>query len=242
MGSVQVPYLRSLLNVYERRWDYLAEPGYRNCTSGYAVLLNSPAMRVTTATGVNKIAEHYEYMHDNLMGSIGGGADLWTLPQIVSCWVSDVISTNPQGEAFVGIEFGSHKCAPPFATNALDNALASIQLRYNFTLAQWEVSVYDCSEVAPTVEVCTLQPTGFGTNNLAELRIEYYPLTEVRFFVSGQMIHRYAGDRMAEMAVNPSGCDAGGGHFVTSGSHASGSTRVRFSMPRFITIGRLPRA
>ena len=225
-----------------RRWDYLAEPGYRNCTAGYAVVLNSPAMRVTTATGANKIAEHYEYAHDNLMGSIGGGGDWWTLRQSVRCWVSDTIATNPQGEAFAGIGLGSLKAAPPFANNWNVNYLAAVQLRYNFAAAQWEFSVYDCDEAAPTVEACTVQPGGFGSNPSAELRIEYYPLGEVRCFVSEQMVHRYDGARLDGLYLNSSGSDAGGGHFLTSGSHASGQMRARFTMFEAVTYGAKARA
>ncbi len=133
------------------------------------------------------------------------------------------------------------KAAPPWATNYAVNTLSAIQLRYNAARSKWEFLIYDCDEVAPTVEDCTVQPPTIATNNCFELMLDYQPGDRIDCYVTGQLVHTYRGSRLLSFQVNPSGADAGGGIFVTSGSNAAGRMQAEFFSFKAITVGRKPR-
>lgn len=242
MGSARRSLLNEMLGMYVRTFPFEAEPGYKVTDAGYVTTLNPPSARLQTATGANKGVEYYEYIHDNCLGSDASGGDVFSLRTIVRATLTELATLNPQGEMLAGIEWGSLRCHPPFDTNWNVNGLNSIQLRYNVVRDKWEFMIYDGDGVvAPTVEDCSVQYRAPQAGTKTELMIDYQPGTAALCYLDGKLVHTYTGTRLVGFAENTSGCDAGGGVFVTSGSHASGRTTARFTMVQFITLGRMPR-
>lgn len=242
MPSNPPPFIYSAHKAYrviEYSFPVIAGSGVRSvgATPATGLLAGGSAtqgptgLAIDTGVGANKIWEWSEYVHNfyqALPDEANGGGAFWTNGGEVSVSIQGT-ATNPAGDCVAGIELGSSKLAPPFATNMPLQGLGTIQARFNYATGNWELLIYDDGAVDIAVETCTTQPNDLDGNRRF-LKLIYRPgLAQV--IVDNILIHTSTNARLAAIGTG-SGPDQGAGIFFASGSNAAGRVQGNFAQLR----------
>jgi hypothetical protein len=214
----------------QRYFDFTVAPPYTTKTAGATLIpLHNRLVLNTVTAGANKICEFYEFVKNGVFSRLGEGAFFRTY-HYLEAFISEGTPTNPAGEAFMGIEIGSQKLAPPLNDHP-STQLSSIQLRFNQTTGLLETSVYsDLTGInSPVVE-------SFDGSDTGAFAIEYDPLRYIRFFQDNELVHIINDQTLLRGLYNNVVDDAGFGAFVTSGSDAAGAMSVSIQMMRGYSI------
>jgi hypothetical protein len=202
-------------------------PGVRSAS--YTEKAWGDSRYITTAAGANKI---FEMCHSTIVEGVsntGAANAILKLPFDYSRLINpNPPSTVAAGDCHIGIEWGSLGIAPPW--NAANFAITppqagAIQLRYNFTLARFEVAVFSGGTDDPNVVACTYQPTFLPDTRVVIFRMIWTPgATIATGTLTAYLNNRFAGSwrssDLPQLEDFVSGNGNQHGFFVTNGSNA----------------------
>jgi hypothetical protein len=130
----------------------------------------------------------------------------------------------PAAECYQGIELSSFNVNPPWQTTYVNSSSPSIQLRWNFVTAKFEICIWDIDTgTPPTVIETDVNPVKVAGDPL-ELALDYIPdvatpqNTRLLAYVDRVLVHTAVGERLTNMpTTTPEQRLAG--YFMCSGSN-----------------------